>query len=79
VLWLRAHKVKLLELRLVLGLGAIKPDTLVFGNGDDGLLRPRNLSKAWWRLSTAAKLPRVRFHSLRHTHVSVLIRGALTC
>ena len=34
-----------LELRLVLGLGAIKPDTLVFSNGDGGLLRPAILAR----------------------------------
>jgi integrase len=59
---LRAHKVKLLELRLVLGLGTIKPETWVFSNVDGGLLSPDN------------QLPRVSFHALRHTHASVLIK-----
>src|SRR5262249_12748237 len=71
---LRAHKVKLLELHLLLGLGIIKPDTLVFSTVDGGLLSPDNLSRDWIRVSRAKGLPKVSFHALRHTHASVLIR-----
>jgi integrase len=71
VTMLRAHKVQQMELRLLLGQGPIKRDTLVFSNVDGGLLRPRNVSKAWWRLVS------VSFHSLRHTHVSMLIRAGV--
>jgi integrase len=71
---LRAHKVKLLELRLVLGLGTITADTLVFSTVEGGLLSPDNLSRDWGRVSKAKGLPRVSFHALRHTHASVLIR-----
>lgn len=70
---LRAHKVKLLELRLTLGLGTIKSDTLVFSTIEGGLLSPDNLSRDWRRVRTSRKLPRVSFHALRHTHASVLI------
>jgi integrase len=65
---LRSHKVQQLEQRLVLGLGKIEPDTLVFGTIDSGLMRPRCLTKAWSR-----KFPDKTFHSLRHTHASLLI------
>jgi integrase len=74
---LRAHKVKLLELRLALGLGNIALETLVFGTVEGGLLRPRNLSKAWSRVREAKKLPRVSFHALRHSHASLLIRAGV--
>ena len=47
---LRAHKVKQLELRLVLGLGKIEPTTLVFSTVEGELLRPRNVTKAWSRV-----------------------------
>jgi len=77
VTMLRAHKVGQMETRLVLGQGPIKPETLVFSNVKGGLLRPRNISKAWWRLVTSHSLPRVSFHSLRHTHVSMLIRAGV--
>jgi integrase len=77
VTMLRAHKVALLELRLKLGLGTIKPDTWVFSTVNGGLLSPDNLSRDWRRVSAAKRLPRVSFHALRHTHVSVLIRAGV--
>jgi integrase len=77
VVVLRAHKVKLLELRLALGMGNIAPETLVFSTIEGGLLRPRNLSKAWSRVQAEKKLPRVSFQALRFSHVSVLIRSGV--
>jgi integrase len=69
---LRAHKVKQLELRLVLGLGKAEPATLVFSTVEGELLRPRNVTKAWSRT-----VPGKAFHSLRHTHASMLIRAGV--
>ena len=77
VAMLRAHRVKQLEVRLVLGLGKIVSDTLVFCNIDGNILSPDNLSRDWCRIRTARKLPRVQFHALRHTHASVLIRAGV--
>ena len=74
---LRAHKVKQLELRLVLGLGAIKPATLVFSTIEGQLLSPDNLSRDWCRVRASMKVPHVQFHALRHTHASVLIRAGV--
>jgi integrase len=71
---LQAHKVRTMELRLVIGAGAIKSDTLLFSNIEGELLRPRNLTKAWDRARVALKLPAVSFHAFRHTHASMLIR-----
>jgi integrase len=73
VAMLRAHKVKMLELRLTLGMGNITPDTLVFSNIEGGLMSPDNLSADWNRFVKKRNLPRVSFHALRHTHVSLLI------
>lgn len=74
---LRAHKVELLKLRLALGMGNIAPETLAFGNVEGELIRPRNLSKAWWRTRAALKLPTVSFHAFRHSHASALIRAGV--
>jgi integrase len=74
---LRAHKLKQLEQRFALGMGNISLETLVFGNVEGGLLSPDNLSRDWRRVSTSKQLPRVSFHALRHTHVSVLIRAGV--
>ena len=74
---LRAHKVKLLELRFELGLGKITPDTFVFSSIEGELLSPDNLSRDWCRVGRSKKLPRVSFHALRHTHASMLIRAGV--
>ena len=50
---LRAHKVKLLELRFALGMGPITATTLVFSTVEGELIRPRNLTKAWSRVRNA--------------------------
>ena len=76
VAMLRAHKVKQLELRLVLGLGAIKPSTLIFSDVEEPL-KPHTVSRAWQRVVVAKGLPRVSFHALRHTHASMLIRASV--
>lgn len=77
VAMLRAHKIKMLEFRLALSMGNIGPSTLVFGTVDGELMRPRNLTKAWWRTRTAMKLPAVSFHAFRHSHASMLIRAGV--
>jgi integrase len=76
---LRGHKIRLLELRLALGLGNIVPDTLVFSTVEGNHLKPNSLSRMWRQTCTARKLPRVKFHALRHTHASTLIRLVWTC
>ena len=77
VTMLRAVKVNMMEVRLVLSMGNLTPSTLVFSTVDGGLLRPRNVSKAWWRAREAMKLPVVSFHAFRHSHASMLIRAGV--
>jgi integrase len=74
---LRAHKVQQMEIRLALGMGKPDATTLVFSTIEGGLLRPRNLTKAWSRVQADKKLTHVSFHALRHSHVSVLIRAGV--
>ena len=71
VAMLRAHRVKLMELRLELGQGG--QPALVFGTIEGDLLSPDNLSRDWRRACRAHKLTLVSFHALRHTHASLLI------
>jgi integrase len=73
VAMLRAHKVKQLELRLVLGQGTIKADTWVFGTLEGELMKPDDVSADWNRVIRSRKLPLVSLHALRHTHASMLI------
>jgi integrase len=69
---LRALRIKTMELRLTLGMGAIKSDTLIFSTTEGALLRPRNITKAWSRV-----MPDRPFHSLRHAHASLLINSGV--
>jgi len=72
---LRAHKAEQMRLRLALGQGGAP--VLVFSTIDGELLSPDNLSRDWRRVCRARKLPLVSFHSLRHTHASVLLRAGV--
>jgi integrase len=69
---LRAHRAEQMRIRLELGQGG-KPE-LVFGTIEDQFRSPDDLTSEWCRLRQVKKLPLVSFHSLRHTHVSILIR-----
>jgi integrase len=73
VTMLRNHKVQQMQLRLVLGQGAVKPETFVFNTVEDGMLSPDNLSRDWRQVCNSKKLPLVSFRALRHTHASLLI------
>jgi integrase len=74
---LRVHKMKQLELRLILGLGNISPETWVFSTIEGELLSPDNLSRDWRRVGVVRELPQVRFNALRHTHASMLIAAGV--
>jgi integrase len=63
-----------LEGRVALGLGRPEADALLFPSTAGGLRRPSTLSHEW----RDARVADVRFHDLRHTHVSMLIDAAWT-
>ena len=70
---LRAHRRQQLEQRMLLGLGKLGDDDLVFGRVDGSPYPPNTLSRDWWR----ARLVPVEFHALRHTHASALIAAGI--
>lgn len=74
---LRAHRRAQAELRLALGRGRHPDDALVFCEPDGASLSPDCLSRNWARIVKVRKLPKVKFHALRHTHVSALIAAGL--
>jgi integrase len=49
----------------------------VFRSQAGGPIDPDNIDRAWRRHLTAAGLPVVRFHDLRHTHASLLIAAGV--
>jgi integrase len=46
----------------------------VFTNGDGDTVHPHSVYMAFRRIVENADVPKVRFHDLRHTHGSLLIR-----
>jgi integrase len=74
---LKEHRLRQLERRVLLGLGKPGNDALVFTTPDGQPMPPNNLSRDWARFLKARNLPSISFHSLRHSHVSMLIAGKL--
>lgn len=52
------------------GQGAV-----VFGSGKGTVLTPSNVARKFGELCQVAQVPRIRFHDLRHTSASLLIRS----
>jgi integrase len=75
---LRAHIVKLQEMRLSLGMGRAGNDDLLFPRWDNGQLRsPHWLTRKIAELMEALRFKGVTLHSLRHTHASQLIASGM--
>jgi integrase len=75
---LREHRRQQLELRMVLGLGKMPDDALVFPAPlKGGYQSPRAFSKEWARVATSIGFPGLGFHALRHTHASQLIDAGI--
>ena len=74
---LEGHRHQQIEQRLMLGLGRLGPDDLVFALPDGSPYPPDKLSRDWGNAVRALRLPRIMFHSLRHSHASALIAAGL--
>jgi integrase len=72
---LEAHRKQCIETRLAIGQGG--HPQLIFGTLEDTLRSPNNVTRSWTRALSAGGLPRVSFHSLRHTHASMLIAAGV--
>jgi integrase len=70
---LRDLRRRQLEGRIALGLGRPDVDALVFPSTFGGLRRPSTLSHEWRDAGVAD----IRFHDLRHSHVSMLVDAGL--
>src|SRR5262245_12214242 len=72
VVALRAHRVRQLETRLAAG-GKWQDKGFVFAAGIGTPLDPRNVTREFKALLTAADLPNIRLHDLRHSCATVLL------
>jgi integrase len=73
---LKAWRVAQAQEFLRLGM---RPDgkTFVVTRADGNPLQPRSLTHEWVRLVVAKKLPRIRFHDLRHAHATHLLAAGV--
>jgi integrase len=72
---LQEHRKAQLVMRLKLGLGKLPSDALVFTTYHGRPRLPDDVSKRFADAMTAAGLPHVSLHTLRHTHASMLIKA----
>jgi integrase len=71
---LRAHRVRRAQELLRLGVGLSDEDRVV-RHADGSIVSPIYISQLWARTVRRAKLKRIRFHDLRHTHATHLLSG----
>jgi integrase len=71
---LRAHRTKQAEALLKVGIRLCE-DTFVVAQGDGGPFQPRSLTHAFEAFIARLNLPRLRFHDLRHTHATAMLKG----
>jgi integrase len=71
---LRAWRTKQVAERLVLGESYLDGEDLVFTWQDGRPVPPDYVTSTFGRLTTDLEVPRLTFHSLRHTHATLLLR-----
>ena len=71
---LRRHKVRQAEELLRLGVRQSE-DTHVVAQADGQPLKPNSLTHEFVRFIAGTELPRIRFHDLRHTHATQLLKS----
>ena len=74
---LREYRRELLEFRMKLGAGKLKPEDLLFTNSKGQRLRTTTVSSDWGELAERLGMPEITFHALRHTHASQLIASGV--
>jgi integrase len=73
---LKEHRERQMLERSLMG-DAYTDSDLVFPREDGSVLHPDGFSDAFWRHTKAAKLPRIRFHDLRHTHATLALAAGV--
>jgi len=72
----RAHRARQAKEKLALG-PAYEDQDLVFAREDGRPMHPERLSKLFTGSVRDAKLPRIRFHDLKHTHATLALQAGV--
>lgn len=70
---LKKCKIKQWRNKLKMG-GLYQENNMVCCNNDGTLINPKSFSRKFHRLLVINKLPLIRFHDLRHSHASLLVK-----
>jgi integrase len=73
---LKAWRMKQAEALLRLGV-RLSEDTFICARENGAPLQPNSIGHAWDRFITATRLPRIRFHDLRHGHATALLAAGV--
>jgi integrase len=71
---LRVHRIEQAEGLLRLGV-RLSDDSFVVAQEDGSPLRPHSLGQEWVRFLARTELPRIKFHNLRHSHATHMLRS----
>lgn len=74
---LREHRLRQLKERHTLGMSAQQPDDLVFAGLEGQPLHPALFTDTFDRRVKAAKVPRIRFHDVRHTAATLMLAAGI--
>jgi len=73
ILLLKEYKEKQEAVRENLGI-PLRDDDLVFSTPEGKPLRPNTITRAWTMLASHYGLKPIRFHDVRHTHASIMLK-----
>jgi integrase len=73
---LRAWRARQAQELLKVGI-RIGGNTFVCAREDGAMIQPQSITHAWDRFVVATKLPRIRFHDLRHSHATHLLASGV--
>jgi len=71
---LRAHRLRQAQDLLQLGV-RLNDETFICAREDGEALQPNSIGHAWDRFLASTKLPRIRFHDLRHSHATIMLKS----
>jgi len=71
---LRAHRLRQAQDLLQLGV-RLNDETFICAREDGEALQPNSIGHAWDRFLASTELPRIRFHDLRHSHATIMLKS----